>query len=136
MKIQEVRSNIKRNITLLRTANGLKMREVANALGVKENTYRTWEDERTVSSPKPDKIIAIAKLYDVSVDFIMNNEEDNIKNANDVKSVEADKIYGDKYLNELSAEEKLHLMRYRILNSRDRKIINEKIESIISNNEA
>ena len=133
--IAEVRNNIKKNISLLREVNGLKMREVANALGIKENTYRTWEDTRTVSSPKPDKLIALSRLYDVSVDFLMKNENENINSKVAVQQADADKVYGDKYLNELSAEEKMTVMKLRMLNSRDRVKVEEFIESITKDNQ-
>ena len=133
--IAEVRKNIKKNISLLREINGLKMREVANALGIKENTYRTWEDTRTVSSPKPDKLIALSKLYDVSVDFLMKNEDENIGSKVAAQNADADRIYGDKYLNELSADEKLTVMKMRVLSSTDRAKVKEFIESITKDNQ-
>lgn len=133
--IAEVRKNIKKNVSLLREINGLKMREVANALGIKENTYRTWEDTRTVSSPKPDKLIALSKLYDVSVDFLMKNEDENIGSKVAAQNADADRIYGDKYLNELSADEKLTVMKMRVLSSTDRAKVKEFIESITKDNQ-
>ena len=133
--IAEVRKNIKKNISLLREINDLKMREVANALGIKENTYRTWEDTRTVSSPKPDKLIALSKLYDVSVDFLMKNEDENIGSKVAAQNADADRIYGDKYLNELSADEKLTVMKMRVLSSTDRAKVKEFIESITKDNQ-
>ncbi len=133
--IAEVRKNIKKNVSLLREINDLKMREVANALGIKENTYRTWEDTRTVSSPKPDKLIALSKLYDVSVDFLMKNEDENIGSKVAAQNADADRIYGDKYLNELSADEKLTVMKMRVLSSTDRAKVKEFIESITKDNQ-
>ena len=133
--IAEVRKNIKKNVSLLREINGLKMREVANALGIKENTYRTWEDTRTVSSPKPDKLIALSKLYDVSVDFLLKNEDENIGSKVAAQNADADRSYGDKYLNELSADEKLTVMKMRVLSSTDRAKVKEFIESITKDNQ-
>ena len=43
----EVKANIKKNISSLRKANKLTMREVAYVLNMNENTYRIWEDPTT-----------------------------------------------------------------------------------------
>ena len=77
---KEIIANIKSNITLLRKANKLSMRDTAFALGVKENTYRVWEDPGK-SGPKPQYIYQIAKAYGVTTDFLYSNTSQDIVGA-------------------------------------------------------
>lgn len=131
-----IRNNIKTNLRLLREANNLKMRDVANALGIKENTYRVWEDKSKDTVPKTDSLVDISKVFNVSIDFLMQSENENKKHSLQFNaSTNDNSVYGDKYLNELTNEEKLAVMKMRRLSSADRLKILEKIEEIIKNNE-
>ena len=50
--------------------------EVANRIGVAKNTYCNWE----LGTREPDimKIKALARLFDVSVDYLVGMEENSI----------------------------------------------------------
>ncbi|MBR6392746.1 MAG: helix-turn-helix transcriptional regulator [Eubacterium sp.] len=130
-----VRLNIKKNLKRLREANGLKMRDLAIVLGIKENTYRVWEDRSKETVPKADGLVEIAKIFNVSLDFLVNNVEDNIrKEGLLLSSGSNDSFYGDKYLNELSAEEKRSIMKMRRMVNSDRQRVMELIDEILDNN--
>ena len=62
------------NLKKLRLDAGLKQVEVAQKIGVAKNTYCNWE----LGTREPDimKIKALAKLYGVSVDYLVGMEED------------------------------------------------------------
>ena len=55
-----------------RTMNNLKAVEAAEKLGVATPTLSAWESEK--KSPPLDAIIAMAKLYNVSVDYLIGND--------------------------------------------------------------
>ena len=55
-----------------RTMNSIKAVEAAEKLGVATPTLSAWESEK--KSPPLDTIIAMAKLYNVSVDYLVGND--------------------------------------------------------------
>jgi transcriptional regulator with XRE-family HTH domain len=55
-----------------RTMNSIKAVEAAEKLGVATPTLSAWESEK--KSPPIDTIIAMAKLYNVSVDYLVGND--------------------------------------------------------------
>ncbi len=122
--------NIKNNLQILRKTNGLTMREVAKAMDIKENTYRIWEDKTKDSIPKAESLVLLASIYNVSVDFLMRTEANNRYDV-PLKVCEADDVYGDKYLNELSPQEKLTVMKTRRMSSADRQRVFDLIDEIL-----
>lgn len=61
----------------LRTSNGMKQKELANYLGVAQSTLSSWEND--ISKMNSDVMIKLAKFFDVSVDYLLNNETDNAR---------------------------------------------------------
>ena len=55
-----------------RTMNNIKAVEAAEKLGVATPTLSAWESEK--KSPPIDAIIAMAKLYNVSIDYLIGND--------------------------------------------------------------
>lgn len=132
---QIVTEKIKKNIALLRKENKLTMRAAAAGLGVKENTYRVWEDP-TKGGPKAYHILQIAKAYGVSTDFIYSNEDNFVPSFYSkfqLNSPERDKgyVYGEEYLSELDNKEKVIIMQIRRLNTRDKERAYQAIANII-----
>ena len=64
------------NLKKLRLDAGLKQVEVAKKIGVAKNTYCNWE--LGVREPNILKIKALAKLFGVSVDYLVGMEENAI----------------------------------------------------------
>lgn len=56
-------------LKFLRLLRGKSAREVAEALGVSTILVLKWESE--ASKPKVDKLVGLAKAYDVSIDDLM-----------------------------------------------------------------
>lgn len=52
---------------------GIKLREVADALGVTEQAVCAWE--RGVKMPRADKLLALANIYHCTVDELLREEE-------------------------------------------------------------
>ena len=128
----EIKNNIKKNIVLLRKKNKLKMREVARAIDVNENTYRIWEDPKR-SCPKPSDIVRLAKLYNVSCDFILGNIAPAPRPS--VQSPNAYNLDEETYLSSLDSFERLLLLSVRRLNTEQKKDLIDDIRKMLDNNE-
>lgn len=113
------------------------MRQVAELLGVKENTYRVWEDENG-SCPKPHFIVELAKIYKVSTDalFYGLKAEGSTPLAVNSPQKPYNDIYGDRYFTELSDSEKILVMSVRRLNSEDRQQVMKYIAELQKNNQS
>ena len=57
----------------LRTRNNKKQVEVADYLGIKQNSYSQYETNKRKLTP--DILIKLSKYYDVSVDYILELED-------------------------------------------------------------
>lgn len=60
------------NIKRLRKNKGLKQQEIAELLGVKQNTYSDWENGKT--DPSFENLVKLADLLDVSLDWLFGRE--------------------------------------------------------------
>ena len=58
----------------LRSEKGISQREIAKLFGISQATYNNWENGRT--QPSIEQLIALAKFYDVSVDYLIGNSDD------------------------------------------------------------
>ena len=54
---------------LLRDEAGVKDKNIADAIGISRSTFSDWKSGR--STPKADKMIRIAKYFDVSYPYLM-----------------------------------------------------------------
>ena len=58
----------------LRKERGLSQRDMAVEFSVSQSTYNNWENART--QPSIEQLIAIARFFDVSVDYLVGNSDD------------------------------------------------------------
>ena len=58
----------------LRSEKGISQREIAKLFDISQATYNNWENGRT--QPSIEQLIALAKFYDVSVDYLIGNSDD------------------------------------------------------------
>ena len=58
----------------LRTEKNLSQREVAKQLYISQGTYNNWENGKT--QPSIEQLIALSKLFDVSIDYMVGNAND------------------------------------------------------------
>jgi transcriptional regulator with XRE-family HTH domain len=65
---------IANRLVQLRKKNGLSQEELAEKLGISRQAVSKWE--RAESSPDTDNLISIAKLYNVSLDELLQTDED------------------------------------------------------------
>ena len=58
----------------LRTERNLSQRQMAKALNISQGTYNNWENSNT--QPSIEQLIALAKFFGVSVDYLIGNSDD------------------------------------------------------------
>lgn len=126
------RTTLGKKLLKLRTEQGLTQEQVAEKLGLKQNTYGRYECENT---PKKETLIKIAKLFGVSIDYLLAEEDENLKDIEYVQSEirstvlklsagNAD-IYSvvDNDLGKLSETEIMMIKNFRELSDEDRLFI-------------
>lgn len=59
-------------IKMLRQANDMRQIELANMLGIAQNTLSNWETGRTF--PDPDSLKEIAKVFNTTIDYVLGGE--------------------------------------------------------------
>lgn len=58
----------------LRKERGLSQREAAKIFGVSQGTFNNWENSNT--QPSIEQLIAIARFFEVSVDYLIGNADE------------------------------------------------------------
>lgn len=74
------------NIKRLRKNKGLKQQEIAELLGVKQNTYSDWENGKT--DPSFENLVKLADLLDVSLDWLFGREQMKFKKRSPTQLLE------------------------------------------------
>jgi transcriptional regulator with XRE-family HTH domain len=62
-------NHLSTNLKKLRTHHGLSQEQAAEALGIKRSRYSGWEGN--MSEPNIDMLLALSKLYRMSLDRII-----------------------------------------------------------------
>lgn len=57
----------------LRNEKDLSQRDMAKIMNVSQGTYNNWENSNT--QPSIEQLIALAKFFDVSVDYLIGNSD-------------------------------------------------------------
>lgn len=68
-------SKISLVLKYLREQKGVYQKKVANDLNIETNTYGSWERGNT--EPSIDMLIALAKYYEVSIDYLVGFENED-----------------------------------------------------------
>ena len=71
---------IANRLVTLRKKNGLSQEELADRIGISRQAVSKWE--RAESSPDTDNLIALARLYDVSLDELLESSPESLENEN------------------------------------------------------
>lgn len=119
------REILRKNLIKLRNVNDLTQKNIADIIGLERSTYTSWEKGR--SSPKPNEIVKLARIYNVTTDFLLTGKsKDAIQVAS---SSEYDRgVYGDSNVSELSDFEKTLLLKIRVLNTKDKQKLADFLE--------
>ena len=98
----------------LRKKNGLSQEELADKLGLSRQAVSKWE--RAESSPDTDNLICLAKLYNVSLDELLNTDETIEEISREVKEKEEEKNKGhESEKKELTEEEIKRNKRFNLI---------------------
>jgi len=57
----------------LRKQNNYTQAFVAEKLGIKQSSYQKYEADK--ARPEYENLVKLAKLYDVSIDYLLDNED-------------------------------------------------------------
>jgi Predicted transcriptional regulators len=71
---------IANRLVTLRKKNGLSQEELADRIGISRQAVSKWE--RAESSPDTDNLIALARLYNVSLDELLEASDESLENEN------------------------------------------------------
>ena len=78
-------------LVMLRKQQNLSQEQVSEKLGVARQTISKWELGET--TPEMDKLIIISKLYDITLDELMKEDNEG-KNVNDPNNINSQKLAG------------------------------------------
>lgn len=99
-------------LKIIRKANKFTQQGLADAIGIERSTYASYETGR--NKPDVNLLSKIAKVFDVSSDFILEIDTTVPLNVEDIP-VNYKKKSGNKLVSTLSKEEKSVLAKYRLL---------------------
>lgn len=108
-------------IKMLREANSLTQKQVATALGIDRSSYSYYESGK--SQPNIDGLKILARLYDVSIDFLLDFNSGKSRKELD-SGCDPYKLYSPKlsynsqgnkpsYISDLTEDEKNIIIAYR-----------------------
>lgn len=80
----------------LRTSNNMSQGDLANELGVSRQSVSKWETGQSI--PDVDRIVNISKIFDVTVDYLVNDSHDIEKEQSNTGSIQRDDLLEDSVL--------------------------------------
>lgn len=127
-----LRENLKNNLLTLRKTNNMTQQQLADLLGIERSTYTSWEAGRSL--PKPAQFVKLSEIYNVSFEFLTESIYQHKLVVNSPLK-NPYRVYGDSFVSELNDYERTIILKLRMMNSNDKKSVEEFIESITKNNE-
>ncbi len=82
---------LSQKILILRKKAGLSQEELANRLDVSRQTVYKWESD--LATPEIEKIKNIAKMFDVSFDYLMDDEIETYEKTTTKKKIKTREVY-------------------------------------------
>ena len=89
---------IRETLKELRNNKGISQREFAQMLGISQQTVGSWEVGRT--EPDNTMLKQIAKYFNVSIDYLLDNENENTKKELTLNEKQTKLINGYENLND------------------------------------
>lgn len=74
--MEEMNNMISMNLQMLRKLNKYTQEELAEKIGVSRQAVAKWE--KGDSTPDIENCMALAKLYDISIDSLVNSDENQV----------------------------------------------------------
>ena len=84
----------------------LTLENVGNAVGVSKSTVKKWEDG-SISNMKRDKIVALAKVLQISPVLLIETDDIDIKRTMQISDKKIEKLYKNYNLLNCKGKEKL-----------------------------
>lgn len=116
------KKNLAERLKMYRKAADLTQQQVADALGIQRSAYAYYEIDKT--APKLPTLSNIAKLYNVSIDQLVNGEDYSelmsSRQEYDESVTAGENLFNDSF-NDLSPLEKSIVLKLRIMSAEDRK---------------
>ena len=70
---EAIKMNFSKTIKELREQNNYTQNFVAKKLGIRQSSYNKYETGK--SRPEYENLVKLAQLYDVSIDYLLENKE-------------------------------------------------------------
>lgn len=121
---KDVRSILGRNLLELRKAHRLTQDEVAKIIQVKRSTYAYYERDII---PSPENIKRLARLFDVTVHFLLYGTEQPVYGETPTFKDPASFTCEVHKLKDIKKDEALLLSYYRLLNKQNKEKIAKEI---------
>lgn len=95
----EERKELVRKLRVLRTQNNLTQAQIAEVLGISQQTYSKYENDKIICTLDSDVIRKICNHYGVSADYLLNTKpKANLENTNKSMIIDEDM---DKIVNQV-----------------------------------
>lgn len=98
---------IANRLVKLRKDKNLSQEALANSLGISRQAVSKWE--RAESSPDTDNLILLAKLYDISLDELLNTNQERLESEKSQKTDEKDSKDNTKGYVHMSFKDGIHI---------------------------
>ncbi|MGN0457609.1 MAG: helix-turn-helix domain-containing protein [Eubacterium sp.] len=120
----DISSILAKNLKTLRDTNRFSQELVGELLNVDRSTCSNWENGKT--APKISQLHTLSKFYNVSIDFLTSDHSNDFT----LSAPPLQKVFGESFLSALSDEERLLLLKYRVLNENDKTKVDEYLDSL------
>ena len=128
----EYRTTLSQRQRLLRVASGMKQEDVAVQLGIGRSAYTYYELSR--SKPDYDTLIQLAKMFHVSVDYLVgfsNFPDGSHREAGVADGSQESNIVNVRLLGELTKKERRMVFTYRQLAPEQQEEIVQEMEKML-----
>lgn len=112
--VMDIAKTIGERIAALREADGITQTQLAARAGVSQGTVSQWE--RGARVPSGDAVVALARLFDTSADFLLGIVDEQIRLV--------------PYFRDLTDDEQLLLQAYSQLPARQKRAVEQLIAVI------
>lgn len=98
---------IANRLVALRKEKNLSQESLANELGISRQAVSKWE--RAEASPDTDNLILLAKLYGVSLDELLQTNQEEFESGKETKGTKEEKVKEQKDYVHISFKEGIHV---------------------------
>ena len=119
---------LREKLIVLRDKAGISQMALAHQIGVSRQAVSRWESGDT--TPSTDKLKALAKIYDVSLDWLCNDSDKDETTRSEEPKQNAPKENGEALVAERGNKKNTHSVIYSINRNRKNEKVNTQIEDM------